>query len=170
MAKRKQLQHTPRLTRGLWGDTVRNHGQLLQKVESWRGEVDYIVLDAPAQDVELTRAILQLSDLALVPLGTCSDEEIRATAEMLPLIKEAQKLQPLAVRIVCNRLRPYTRRGKEFPNRVQQALGLATLPSLGARVPYSKALRMGHTVAEMPDRKARHEVSCIAAEVKRLVK
>ena len=51
---------------------------------------DYLILDAPPKVEEITRAILMLSDLLLIPLGA-SAPEIWATTDLLDTIQDAEK-------------------------------------------------------------------------------
>ena len=61
----------------LVADTATNHRELVAKVEQYQ-DADFIVLDGPPRIAELTRAILVLADLCLVPVGA-SAAEIWAT-------------------------------------------------------------------------------------------
>lgn len=155
---------------GLVADTANGHRELVAKVERLRGQTDYIVLDGPPRIAEMTRAILAMSDLALVPVGA-SPAEVWATSDMVPLVKEVQKVRKVAVRIVWTRFRAYTRLAQDLAAEADKALGLPVMHStLGYRVAYAEALGQGLTVAELHDENARNEVAALAAEVKRMLR
>ena len=65
----------------LVADTAINHRDLVAKVEQYQ-DADYIVLDGPPRIAELTKAILILADLCLIPVGA-SAAEIWATGDIL---------------------------------------------------------------------------------------
>lgn len=154
----------------LIADTAANHRELVAKVERLRNNADYIILDGPPRAAETTRAILALSDLALIPIGA-SPAEIWATADMVPLVQEVQKVRRVSVRIVWTRFRAYTRLAQELAAEADKALGVAALRSvLGYRVAYAEALGNGLTASELPDPVARSEIASLVAEVKRILR
>jgi len=117
------------------------------------------------------RAILVLSDLALIPLGA-SAAEVWATSDMLSIIEEARDLKPhLEVRTVWMRYRGYTRAAKEISRSAGRELGLKALKTkIGYRVAYSDALAAGLTAAETADQNAKAEIESLIREVIRQVK
>lgn len=154
----------------LIADTVPNHRELVGKVERLRGHMDYIILDGPPRIAEMTRAILALSDLALIPIGA-SPAEIWATADMVPLVQDVQEVRRVPVRIVWTRFRAYTRLAQELAAEAHKALGLSALRSaLGYRVAYAEALGKGMTASELHDVNARAEVASLVAEVRRILR
>ena len=129
----------------------------------------YIVLDGPPRIAELTRAILILSDLCLVPVGA-SAAEIWATSDLLALITEASKLSPVKARMLWTRHRPHTNLAKDLSALAANELGLLALStSLCMRVAYPQALGEGLTVAELPDASAQAELTQLTAEVQTLL-
>lgn len=56
----------PLFSENLVADTATNHRELVAKVKQYQ-DADFIVLDGPPRIAELTRAILVLADLCLVP-------------------------------------------------------------------------------------------------------
>ncbi len=155
---------------GVQGDTASSHRELLDKVERWRGEADYIVLDGPPRIAELTRAILVLSDLALVPVGA-SVAELWATGDVVEIVKQAREVRPVDVRIVWTRFRGYTRLAQDLAAQAKPELGLPILKTaLGLRVAYVEALGAGRTAAELPDPAARQELRDLIAEIRRIIR
>ena len=109
----------------LIADTATNHRELVAKVEQYQ-DADYIVLDGPPRIAELTRAILVLADLCLVPVGA-SAAEIWATNDLLALIEEAKKVKAVKVRVVWTRYRAHTRLAQELSELATKELGLSLI-------------------------------------------
>lgn len=152
----------------LSADTATTHRELISKVEQYK-DASYIVLDGPPRIAELTRAILILSDLCLVPVGA-SAAEIWATSDLLDLIAEANKVTTVQARMLWTRHRPHTKLAINLSELAAKELGLVALStSLGMRVAYPQALGEGLTVAELPDASAKLELSSLVAEVQTLL-
>lgn len=147
------------------------HAELVALVEDNRSAFDFIVLDSPPRTAEVSRAVLILSDLALVPVGA-SAAEIWASGDMLETIEAAEAVNPdLKVRLVWTRFRGYTRSAQEISAAAGRELGLKALKTkLGLRVAYPEALAAGMTAAEYGDKAAREEVEALTKEVVRLLK
>ena len=156
-------------TEGLTLATVDNARDLVSTIEGLNH--DYIVLDAPPRIAEVTRAVLMMADLLLIPLGA-SAAEIWATTDLLDTIEEAQKQRPeLKSRIVWNKFRPYTKSAGELRDAVKKELKAPALKhTLGYRVAYSEALARGLAADEWTDKNAREELQQLMAEVERLVR
>ena len=153
----------------LIADTATNHRELVAKVEQYQ-DADFIVLDGPPRIAELTRAILVLADLCLIPVGA-SAAEIWATNDLLALIEEAKKVKPIKARMIWTRYRPHTRLAQELSEMAAKELGLPALgTTLGMRVAYMEALGEGLTVAELSEPSARAEVKFLSVEVQRLLR
>lgn len=155
---------------GLVADTAADHRELVAKVEKHGKEADFIVLDGPPRIAEMTRAIMMLADLCLVPVGA-SVAEIWATADVLTIIKQAKKVRRIDARMVWTRHRPFTNLAKELTEQATAELGLPILKtSLGLRVSYPEALGAGLTVAELADQNARTELRSLIAEIKGILR
>lgn len=153
----------------LVADTAATHRELVQKVEQY-GNADFIVLDGPPRIAELTKAILILADLCLVPIGA-STAEIWATTDLLALIEEAKKVKPIRTKVIWTRYRAFTKLAQGLPDLATKELKLSALvPTLGMRVAYIEALGEGLTAAEMPDPTAKAEVKAMTEEVQKLLK
>lgn len=152
------------------GYTAATHRDLVAVATKLAGTVDWIVMDGPPRIAEISRAILALSDVALVPVGA-SPAEVWATSDVLPLIEEAKKLRSLDARLVWTRFRPYTRLAQELEGQAAKELGLKPLRShMGFRVAYAEALGSGLTAAEVGDPAARDEVHSLVAEIQRILR
>jgi len=132
---------------------------------------DYLILDAPPRVEEITRAILMLSDLLLIPLGA-SAPEIWATTDLIDTIQDAEKKHKgLITRIVWNRYRGYTKSAQELSKAVNTGLPVKSCKAkLGYRVAYAEALGRGLTVAEWSNMTARQEIVALTAEIVKLLK
>ena len=154
---------------GLTADTAGDHRELVAKVKQHAG-ADFIVLDGPPRIAEMTRAILMLSDLCLLPVGA-SVAEIWATTDVLAIIEEARKVRPVDARMIWTRHRPNTNLARELSEQAGAELGLRPMHSaLCLRVAYPEALGAGLTVAETGDANARAEVGALVAEVRRIIR
>ena len=154
----------------LVADTAADHRELVKKAEQYAKTADFIVLDGPPRIAEMTRAILMLSDLCLVPVGA-SVAEIWSTADLLAIIEQAKKVKAIDARMVWTRHRSFTNLAKELSEQATVELGLPILKtSLSLRVAYPEALGAGLTVAELPDQNARMELRFLIAEIRRILR
>ena len=154
----------------LTADTAADHRELIAKAEQHAQTADYIVLDGPPRIAEMTRAILMLSDLCLVPVGA-SVAEIWATTDVLDIIEQAKKVRPIDARMIWTRHRPFTNLAKELSEQASKELGLPVLKTaLGLWVAYPEALGAGLTVAEMHDLTAKAEIRLLVAEIRRIIR
>jgi chromosome partitioning protein len=153
----------------LEADTARDHRELIQKVERHAKGADFIVLDGPPRIAEMTRAILMLADVCLIPVGA-SVAEVWATTDVLTIIDEAKKARKkVKAYIAWTRHRAYTSLARDLTDQVEKELGLPALETtLGLRVAYPTALGNGRTVAELGDPVAREEIRAFVANVVRL--
>jgi chromosome partitioning protein len=152
----------------LVADTAADHRELIAKVEQYKPDADFIVLDGPPRIAEMTRAIMVLADLCLVPVGA-SVAEIWATADVLAIIEQAKKV--IDARMIWTRHRSFTKLAKDLTEQATAELGLPILKtSLALRVAYPEALGAGLTVAELPDKNARIELRFLIAEIKRTLR
>lgn len=150
-------------------DAAHDHDELVRKVLILNRVCDVIVIDAPPRIAEITRSILIMSQLCLVPLGG-SATEIKATYDLLETIAEAKAIKPdVDARIVWTRIRAGTKSAQQVAEDGVR-LGLKELHSrLGYRAVYSDALAEGLTVMECRDRVARKEMMALGQEVGRIL-
>jgi chromosome partitioning protein len=151
--------------------TARDYRELVVRAQELAAEHQYLIIDAPPRIAEMTRAIVIMSTLSLVPLGA-SAAEIWSTADLLPTIGAARQQRPeVDARIVWNRFRGYTREALEISDAARKELGLGELMTrLGYRVAYSEALARGLSAEEWQDRTAHGEIMALAAEVMGILK
>jgi chromosome partitioning protein len=146
---------------------VADHRALVSKTRELVAINDFVVIDGPPRLAEVTRAIMVMSRLCLVPLGA-SAAEIWATADLIKTISEARDRRlDINACIVWNRFREHTRSARELGDAAEKQLGLPALHSkLGYRVAYSEALARGLSVSEWPDRQAQEEFAALVLEIK----
>lgn len=146
--------------------TAEDYRKLIDLIDSLQAQVDYIVIDTPPRIAEITRAVMVLSDLALMPIGT-SAAEVWASSDMLPIIEQAKQARSdIDIRIVWTRYRSQTKAAGEISEQAEEELGLKALKSrMGMRVAYPEALGIGATAAEMNDRMAKLEAMDLINEV-----
>ena len=151
--------------------TAGNYRELVGLAEELSREHRYLIIDAPPRIAEMTRAIIAMSTLSLVPLGA-SAAEIWSTADLLQTINEARNYRAdIDARIVWNRYRGNTREALEVSEAASKELGLKELSArLGYRVAYSEALARGLSVDEWLDKNAHAEILALAAEVSSILK
>ena len=154
----------------LLADTVANLQELVAKVNKHKPTADYIVLDGPPRIAEMTRAIMVLADLCLVPVGA-SVAEIWATSDMLNIIEQAKKVRHIDARMIWTWHRSFTNLAKELTEQASKELGLPILRTpMALRVAYQEALGTGLAVAETPDQNARMEMSFLLAEISKILR
>ena len=154
----------------LIADTASGYRELIEKTERHaKAGAEFIVLDGPPRIAEMTRAILMLADVCLLPVGA-SVAEIWATTDVLAIIEEAKKAKKKTKAFITwTRHRPHTALARELTEQVERDLGLPALPeTLGLRVAYPTALGTGRTVAEVGDATAREEIRLFVNHVVRL--
>ena len=146
--------------------TARGHREMVEVVQGLNQTCDYLVLDAPPRIAEVTRAMLMLADLVVIPMGA-SAAEIWATSDLLETIEEARQKRPqLNYRILWNRYRSNTRSAGELSGAVHEELEAPEFETrLGYRVAYADALANGLSVLEWRDTKARDEITGLTNEI-----
>ena len=148
-----------------------DHTQLITEIERLNANQDIIIIDAPPRIAEITRVVLILSNICIVPLGA-SLADIWATSDLLATIDQAKEHKPnVNVRILWNKFRSSTKSAKDLSQEVKEQLKLKKLGTkLGYRVAYSDAFGEGLTVTEWTDKTARDEMLMLGVELEHLLK
>jgi chromosome partitioning protein len=118
-------------------------------------QADEIVIDGPAGLSEVTRAILYLTDLAILPCGP-SVLDLRAALDAVEIVRKIQALRegrPQMV-VIPNKLQPQYRLSKELLQTVQ-TLGMPVGEGLQLRQAYADAAGQGTVVWRMNTQSAR---------------
>lgn len=144
-----------------------SHRSLISLVEA-RTE-KFIVVDGQPRNNGMTRAMIMVSDLVLVPVAA-SSTEIWSTGDLMTLIAEANAVRRVKVRGVWSRHRA----GKSTAEFAAEASSVLKLKFFDAvmsnRISYQTAMGSGLTVCETRDRTAKSEMTALVAEVMKLVK
>lgn len=127
---------------------------------------DYVVIDAPPAIGEITKSILELSDLAIVPLSP-SSLDVWSCWGTLEMIEEAQQTNTdLKVKLLINRKIPGTRVGRD----AREAMEVFDMDifetELCQRVAFVDAMTSGVSVMQYaPSSKAALEIESFSEEI-----
>lgn len=136
------------------------------EIEMLSQEYDYLVIDAPPAIGDITKSILAVAELSIVPLSP-SSLDIWSCKGTLEMIDTAREENPdLDVKLLINRKIPGTRVGRE----ARQSLGIFDMDILDTelcqRVAYIDAMTSGVSVMQYaPGSKAANEIENLCDEV-----
>ena len=136
------------------------------EIETLSQEYDYLVIDAPPAIGEITKSILAVAELSIIPLSP-SSLDIWSCKGTLEMIDSAREENPeLDVKLLINRKIPGTRVGRE----ARQSLGVFNMDimdtELCQRVAYIEAMTSGVSVMQYaPGSKAAGEIENLCDEV-----
>ncbi len=147
---------------------AKNLSQLQKVVRSNLDNYDYILIDGHPRITNITRAVVILSDLALIPLSP-SQVEVWSTKHLAGIVEEAKNINVhLETRICWNRYRVRTNSAEEVVAEAKKVLKIEDLPTkLGNRVAYLDSFAQGLTVAEWHDQAAKMEIWSLTSAIQR---
>ena len=121
-------------------DEILEHGPELAQ------QFEHLVIDGPAGLSEVTRAILLVADVALLPCGP-SVLDLRAANEAIRVLKQAQKIRqgPPRAMLVPNKLQIQYRLSRELLE-TAQSLEIPSTTGLRLRQAYADAAGQGTVV------------------------
>jgi chromosome partitioning protein len=128
----------------------------------------YTIIDCPPQIGATTNASFLLCDLALIPCGA-SAADIRASAKVLSLLKEAQKLRqgPPKVLLIPSKRDSRTASGRELEE-VLRGFNEMVGPSIGLRTDFADSIGSGTWIGEYaPKSKAHDEILSLVDIIKK---
>jgi chromosome partitioning protein len=137
---------------------------VLEQLPKLRSEFDHVVVDGPAGLSEVTRAVLFVTDLTLLPCGP-SVLDLRAANDAIRVLKQVQSIRqgpPKAI-LVPNKVQVAYRLSQEMLE-AAQTLGIPAAAPLKLRQAYADAAGQGSVVWRMKSKSA----SDAAAEIKSL--
>ena len=145
-----------------------HHPQPLSKsdIEELSQNCDFLVIDAPPAIGDITKSILAVTDLSIIPLSP-SSLDIWSCKGTLDMIDEAQVENPdLDVKLLINRKIPGTRVGRE----ARDSLSIFDMDLLDTelcqRVAYIDAMTSGVSVMQYaPSSKAAGEIESLCDEL-----
>ncbi len=120
--------------------------EILDQVPQLAAQFDVLVIDGPAGLSEVTRAVLLVAHLALLPCGP-SVLDLRAVQEAIRVVGQAQRIRggPPQAALVPNKLQVQYRLTQEFLAAVP-TLGVPVLSGLRLRQAYADAVGQGTLV------------------------
>ncbi len=126
--------------------------EVLERTPAIAREFERIVMDGPAGLSEVTRAILLVSDIALLPCGP-SALDLRAVQEALRVVRQAQQIRqgPPQALLVPNKLQVQYRLSRELLE-TAQTFDIPSLPGLRLRQAYADAAGQGTVVWKLGPR------------------
>lgn len=147
---------------------VLHHPQPISKreIDELSQNYDYLVIDAPPAFGDITKSILAVTDLSIIPLSP-SSLDIWSCKGTLEMVNEARVENPdLDVRLLINRKIPGTRVGRE----ARDSLAVFDMEILSSelcqRVAYIDAMTSGVSVMQYaPNSKAADEVESLCDEI-----
>ena len=136
------------------------------EIEELSQNYDYLVIDAPPAIGDITKSILAVTDLSIIPLSP-SSLDIWSCKGTLDMVDEARQENPdLDVKLLINRKIPGTRVGRE----ARDSLAVFDMDVLDTemcqRVAYIDAMTSGVSVMQYaPGSKAADEVESLCDEI-----
>lgn len=127
---------------------------------------DYVIIDAPPAIGDISKAILAVTDLAIVPLSP-SALDFWSCKGTLKMIEEIRPLNPeIDVKLLINRKIPGTRIGREARETVQSFNMKVFDTELCQRVAFIDAMTSGVSVMQYaPHSKAAGEIERLCEEI-----
>ncbi len=123
--------------------------EVLERVPELFQQFDFLVIDGPAGLSEVTRAIMLVADLAILPCGP-SVLDLRAANEAIRVVRQAQSIRhgPPNVLLVPNKLQVQLRLSREF---IETAKELSVPMTVGLRLrqAYADAAGQGKLVWQL---------------------
>ena len=137
---------------------------LQQQLPRLRERFEFIVVDCPPMQSDVTAAALYQADLGLIPVLP-SPLDVLAYGELVPLLRQAQGVhQNLQLRFVVNQLAPRTVLGREVEESFQDAEVPRFGTQLHSRQIYRQVVARGSSVV-LESGPAREEILSLVREV-----
>jgi len=129
-------------------------------------DYDHVIIDAPPAMGEITRSVLHVADLVIIPVSP-SPLDIWSCSATLELIKEVQAVRPeLDVKLLINRKIPGTRVGRDARQAVEVFQFDIFDTELCQRVAYIDSLTSGVSVTQYASTsKAANEIERLCDEI-----
>ena len=141
--------------------------EVLEQVPGIRAETDFVIIDGPAGLSEVTRAVLLVSDIALLPCGP-SVLDLRAVNDAIRVVKQAQAIRqgPPRAMLVPNKLQVQYRLSQELLETAQK-LEIPTAGGIRLRQAYADAAGQGTVVWKLGRRgeEAALEMTALLSEL-----
>ncbi len=146
---------------------LKNHFITLKK------EYDFLIIDTPPEDDEISRICLSLADYLIVPI-TPSPMDIRSTGHTIEVIHEGIKGKAVTgnVRLLVSRKVPGTVIGREIKKALEKNLNFPAFKTeICQRIHITEAGIDGRTIFEYaPESKAAKEFELLGKEILKWIK
>ena len=135
-------------------------------IKELAADYDYVVIDAPPAIGNIAKSILEVSDLAIVPLSP-SSLDIWSGWGTLEMIEDAKQTNPdLIVKLLVNRKIPGTRVGRDAREAIEVFDMEIFQTEMCQRVAFIDAMTSGVSVMQYaPTSKAAKEIESLTEEV-----
>jgi chromosome partitioning protein len=123
--------------------------EILDHADEAASKYDLVVADGPGALKEVTRALLMVCDIALLPIGPGA-LDLRASLDSIRVLRQAQKVRrgPPRAAVIPNKLHPRYRLSRELLDAAAE-LKLPTLAGLSLRQAYADSAGQGTVVWRM---------------------
>jgi len=137
---------------------------LHQQLPRLRQQYDFIIVDCPPMQTDVTAAAVTQADFGLIPVLP-SPLDVLAYSELVPLLRQAQGMNPtLVLRFVINQLAPRTALAREVQNTLADA-DIPVLPTyVHDRQIYRRVVAQGASVLSEPG-PARDEILALMKDL-----
>ncbi|MCO7227232.1 ParA family protein [Pleionea sp. CnH1-48] len=145
--------------------------ELVKLVDKHKDDFRYILVDGPPHINSMTKAMVAMASVLLVPLAP-SQVEVWSFEAMDELVESALKINPdLAARICWTRVRRRVKSSEYLIKEVKKSSCITPFScQLTQRTAYVDAIAQGHGVSEWSDPIAKAEIWSLASNVQRLLK
>lgn len=144
--------------------SAHNVEELIEVLKQAQGQFDIVLIDSPPRLADVMKAILYVSDLALLPLAPTTPD-IWATSDMKAMIDDIAKEKDLNVRLVFNKFKQSTRT-EDVRKEAVEILGLPQIETaLSNYVAYSDVMGLGTHVLKHNHKKAKDQFLAFGNEV-----
>ena len=143
---------------------------LHRDVPKLAADYDFVVIDGPPQESEITRSAIAAADLVIIPAQP-SGADFRASSGTVKLVKESHAFKETQKSVfLVSRRKAQTALGRD----IREALATFDLPLLETDVPdrivYAEAITKGTTIfEEQPRGPGPEDFQILLAEIERLV-
>lgn len=122
-----------------------------KRVDRLAGDYEHVVLDTPPAELDIVRAALHASEVALVAISP-SDMDINRFRPTLELVAEVESVTDLDYRVLLTMVRRISREGRD----ARQAMEALELPVMRTEVPFLSFYRsaFGETISDLGDYEA----------------
>jgi chromosome partitioning protein len=129
---------------------LHSEDEVIEQSPILQQESDIVIADGPAGLKELTRALLLVADLALIPCGP-SVLDLRAATEAIRIVKQAQQIRNGApeAQLILNKVQPRYRLSRELHEASNGFEIPAAAHAVGLRQAYADAVGQGTVVWRM---------------------